>query len=1001
MNSQLKYLSFLMLLPIFLFAQGGIPEGQELITNNSFDNGLTNWNLYVNSACIASYNIDTTGQIIGKNSAHIRVDQLSSNTKRDFHIQFYQNLADINGIRTGYKYYLQYKVKVSKAIDDFTVKVHMAHDPWEALETVNGYFGRSLESNTVVEVQDILEFTEEDGTVKLSFDVGLISDAGVDIWIDEVHLIEVEKEDVPEDDRRGDLPDGTELLTNNYFDNGLNNWELFSLDSTRADYELDTNSVITGKNSVHIIVHNPYGDTPSGRIQLNQHNIPDGIIAGQYYLVSFNLKANKDIERCFWTIYNEPDYQNWYNWDWVKAKANEVTHFSYRVQAEKTDNSVYFALDFATLRNNDTEIWIDDLHLIALSDEPIIEPPLPRGGIELLKNTYFNDDLNNWELIDDNNMASMSLNANYILEGKNSVQIKINNVSGSDAQQLQLYQEDLLDSVKVGSKYYIQFMAKANKNISGIFWSINQQNDTKETIFSKEISLDADEFKVVIDTIVMFNKNQKVAWSFDLGAINQDSVNIWFDAIHFMELVPPPESIFPPETTWETTIPVTLPKPGYLNSVHDDIYGVDYTRISDPDVFGVSAGSGVLLSNYPKIQAWNADMSLISLSYGHFLLNGDDYRIYKENSYYLSERRWSNVNPDIEYFCDGNSFKKINVKTDEITVLHTFTDYNATIGPWEGNISADDKYVVITDESGGSAHRASLYDIELDSVISTITFPDNEDIDWVSISPSGNYIVLNERTKHETKVYDLHFNYLRTVGMSSEHGDFGVDSEGNEVWVQVIPVSMSRLSDGKFTRLLETDGFGGHISGRGLHNPGWALVSTGIYPGASNTEFFEVKLDGSGIIRHFGHARSTCTTYANYPMGCVSPDGKKVIFNSDWDYGGSGGDALAYISEYREITDINENGLSSKEKMEFKLSQNYPNPFNPKTTINFTLRKESMTKLIVYNVLGQEVKVLINEKMRAGLYSVPFYAGNLSSGVYFYKLQSNNKTEIKKMLLLK
>jgi hypothetical protein len=212
---------------------------------------------------------------------------------------------------------------------------------------------------------------------------------------------------------------------------------------------------------------------------------------------------------------------------------------------------------------------------------------------------------------------------------------------------------------------------------------------------------------------------------------------------------------------------------------------------------------------------------------------------------------------------------------------------------------------------------------------------------------------------------------------------------------------MYRLSDGAATRLIDPS-LGGHISGRGFRNPGWALVSLDINPGSYATELFEVKLDGSGIIRHFGHSRSSCTTYDNYPMGSVSPDGKKVIFNSDWLYGtGNGGDAVAFISEYREITDVEDADRDCMKNMEFELSQNYPNPFNPKTTIKFNLKIGGLTKLTVYNILGQQVNVLINENLRAGLYTVPFDGSHLSSGTYFYKLESNNHIEIKKMLLIK
>ena len=800
-----------------------------------------------------------------------------------------------------------------------------------------------------------------------------------------------------------DLPQGTELLTNNYFDDGLNNWELYSLESSRADYELDTTGVITGKNSVHIIVYKPYGSYPSGRIQLNQHNIPGGIVAGNSYYISFKLKANVDIEECFWTIYKEPDYSVFYDWEWIKYnKSNGVKSFSYTFIASETDTSVYFAIDLASFKKDNVELWIDDIHFIALPD-PVIEPPLPLGGIELLSNNYFDDGMNKWELnVNQSDDASYNLDSSNVLEGKYCGHVRVNNTFDNGSQQTQFYQKDLLDSVKAGSKYHIQFIAKSNKTVSNLFWSINQQNEPKENIYTSEFSLPANEIVFVVDTIVSFASDELVSWSFDLGTVSEDSVDIWFDAIHLIELIPEKENVFPPETVWQPIPPETLEKPRYLQSVRDPKYGVYYTCISDPAVFGVDSGSIRLLHGYAKIQSWNCDMTKIILGNNH-ILNADDYRLDKVLPY-LYECRWSSIEPKVIFFCSGDEFKKIDIETEQITTLHTFPGYRATIGPWEGNIDASDKYVVITNESGGVAVEASLYDIELDSVISTKSF--SGDIDWISVPPSGDYIVVNNRGENHIEVYDRNFNFLINIGIGSEHGDFGVDSEGNEVWVQVIPLSMARLSDGKYTRLLQPN-IGGHVCGRGCNNPGWALVSTDINIGGTTgyyyaTQLFEIKLDGSGTIRHFGYARSSCTTYDNYPMGSVSPDGKKVIFNSDWKFGEStGGDAVAFISEYvARPTGVDESERSNRQ-MTFELEQNYPNPFNPTTTINYTLRTEGMTKLAVYNILGQEVKVLINENMKAGSYSTPFDGSNLSSGMYFYKLQSNNQVEVKKMLLLK
>lgn len=86
---------------------------------------------------------------------------------------------------------------------------------------------------------------------------------------------------------------------------------------------------------------------------------------------------------------------------------------------------------------------------------------------------------------------------------------------------------------------------------------------------------------------------------------------------------------------------------------------------------------------------------------------------------------------------------------------------------------------------------------------------------------------------------------------------------------------------------------------------------------------------------------------------------------------------------------------------EFKLFQNYPNPFNPETNISFYLGKRETVKLIIYDMLGKEAAVLINEEKEPGSYNVTFDAANLSSGVYLYKLETASFTQTKKLLLMK
>ena len=86
---------------------------------------------------------------------------------------------------------------------------------------------------------------------------------------------------------------------------------------------------------------------------------------------------------------------------------------------------------------------------------------------------------------------------------------------------------------------------------------------------------------------------------------------------------------------------------------------------------------------------------------------------------------------------------------------------------------------------------------------------------------------------------------------------------------------------------------------------------------------------------------------------------------------------------------------------EFSLSQNYPNPFNPSTNIEFSLPEQSIVRLTIFNMLGQKVATLANERKEAGVYTVNWNASSVASGVYFYRLNVGNKVFTKRMMLIK
>ncbi len=111
-------------------------------------------------------------------------------------------------------------------------------------------------------------------------------------------------------------------------------------------------------------------------------------------------------------------------------------------------------------------------------------------------------------------------------------------------------------------------------------------------------------------------------------------------------------------------------------------------------------------------------------------------------------------------------------------------------------------------------------------------------------------------------------------------------------------------------------------------------------------------------------------------------------------------DHLPVVAEFDfgVVSDVNDEIIKPEE---FVLYQNYPNPFNPTTIIQYALNSGQFISLKVYDVLGNEIAILVNEEKPAGIYEVKWNASGFSSGLYFYQLQSGGVLETKKMLLIK
>lgn len=148
---------------------------------------------------------------------------------------------------------------------------------------------------------------------------------------------------------------------------------------------------------------------------------------------------------------------------------------------------------------------------------------------------------------------------------------------------------------------------------------------------------------------------------------------------------------------------------------------------------------------------------------------------------------------------------------------------------------------------------------------------------------------------------------------------------------------------------------------------------------------------------------------SNFLIEAISEDSVSLTFNVNEillnkdtiNVSSSEGDFLItfYILGEDSTTAVNQNSVYRP--TQYKLSQNYPNPFNPVTKIEFTIVNDEFVELKVYDILGREVATLLNKEMRTGSYSIDFIAQNLTSGIYFYRLKTNNYSAVKKMILLR
>lgn len=153
---------------------------------------------------------------------------------------------------------------------------------------------------------------------------------------------------------------------------------------------------------------------------------------------------------------------------------------------------------------------------------------------------------------------------------------------------------------------------------------------------------------------------------------------------------------------------------------------------------------------------------------------------------------------------------------------------------------------------------------------------------------------------------------------------------------------------------------------------------------------------------HFFKSSDSTYTYFDYnnsplPKYAVVSSLEFDNFGNLWIAGGG-----LYVYNENGVVNINNGGTYVTEfPKDFKLYQNYPNPFNPTTRIKYEITKGTHIKLSIYDVNGKLIKILENGYRSIGDYEISFDGSKLSSGAYFYKLETETYNETKRMLLIK
>jgi len=467
-------------------------------------------------------------------------------------------------------------------------------------------------------------------------------------------------------------------------------------------------------------------------------------------------------------------------------------------------------------------------------------------------------------------------------------------------------------------------------------------------------------------------------------------------------------------TIFQTNL--TIPQVGVTFT--DPNFGTPVIRMTNARSQAVSG----YFPDYSKRQAWNSDESMIMLRSANgavHIFNGQNYQYIKTltDIQGVQDIFWHPTNPLLIYYILDNMFYTLNVQTLQSNLLFTFTNYSYVTTRAEGNMSNDGHYIALCGyDINYNTLDFFVFDVLANTIHSTFAVNGNvTDFDWISISPLGNYVIVDYATDvvapyNGVEVYDKDFNFLWRKPLGAGHSDYGLDYNGEEVLIMdfydvdsnFMYINKYLLSNGMTTHLLSVSpDFDLHESCRAMSRIGWVYISTFDFVGRLTDdslswlpfedEIFAVKMDGSGDVQRYAHhhskryslstPNSDSSVYFAEPHATINKNGTRILFGSNWRLNIAQDTSVdAYIVDLNNMLNAIKRDIPS-DNPTFRI---YPNPATDKlNVVSDKIYRDAVLK--IYDALG---KIVSEAAIRNFLTSVPVSA--LPMGLYLYQISDSD-----------